>query len=557
MNRLVSQNTDSKTTGDLDTATVLGLGFTLFVLLVLVVYARLHLLEIPLERDEGEYAYAGQLILQGIPPYGSVYSMKMPGIYAAYAAILGLCGQTHWGIHLGLLGINLVTVIALVMLGRSLLDTATGICAGAAFAVLSLSPNLQGMFANSEHFVILCAVSGLLVMMSGLQGGHRGRLFWAGVLLGSASLMKQQGVAFAAFGGLFLLYERFRTTACDWRQFASHLAAFVLGGCTPLIVTCLVLWIAGVFDKFWFWTFVYAWKYASSSSYTVTIPEFARIWTKAFEAGPLVWVLVAFGLSSLFWDDKNRSRLIFLGGFAVFSMAAICPGLVFRPHYFILLLPAASLIAGAGAAAVGRLVTRISYRPIEIAVPIMLISVAVAHAIYIEREFYFRVSPATASRQVYGENPFPEALEIAQYIAKHSSPQDRIAVLGSEPEIYFYAGRRAATSYMYTYPLMENHEFAAEMQREMIRQIESAAPKFIICVNIMDSWSETPQSRRTIFVWLERYLDEQYELAGVADMISPKETRYWWATDQKSYSPKSKYYLATYRRKPTSQISPN
>src|SRR5947199_6267506 len=30
---------------------------------------RIRMREMPLERDEGEYAYAGQLILQGIPPY--------------------------------------------------------------------------------------------------------------------------------------------------------------------------------------------------------------------------------------------------------------------------------------------------------------------------------------------------------------------------------------------------------------------------------------------------------------------------------------------------------
>ena len=37
--------------------------------LALVAVARLRLLNFPLERDEGEYAYAGQLMLQGIPPY--------------------------------------------------------------------------------------------------------------------------------------------------------------------------------------------------------------------------------------------------------------------------------------------------------------------------------------------------------------------------------------------------------------------------------------------------------------------------------------------------------
>jgi hypothetical protein len=40
------------------------------IVFALVVAIRFRLLEIPLECDEGEYAYAGQLILQGVPPYG-------------------------------------------------------------------------------------------------------------------------------------------------------------------------------------------------------------------------------------------------------------------------------------------------------------------------------------------------------------------------------------------------------------------------------------------------------------------------------------------------------
>jgi hypothetical protein len=48
-------------------------------------YVRFRLRKIPLERDEGEYAYAGQLMLQGVPPYKLAYNMKLPGTYAAYA----------------------------------------------------------------------------------------------------------------------------------------------------------------------------------------------------------------------------------------------------------------------------------------------------------------------------------------------------------------------------------------------------------------------------------------------------------------------------------------
>ena len=59
-------------------------------IVALVVFVRLRLLQIPLERDEGEYAYSGQLMLEGIPPYQLAWNMKLPGTYAAYAVMMAL-----------------------------------------------------------------------------------------------------------------------------------------------------------------------------------------------------------------------------------------------------------------------------------------------------------------------------------------------------------------------------------------------------------------------------------------------------------------------------------
>src|ERR1700688_1285703 len=87
------------------------------VVLVIVAVARLRLLDFPLERDEGEYAYAGQLILQGVPPYQECYNMKWPGTYVAYAAIMALFGQTPAGIHLGLLFVSLATAWLVFWIG--------------------------------------------------------------------------------------------------------------------------------------------------------------------------------------------------------------------------------------------------------------------------------------------------------------------------------------------------------------------------------------------------------------------------------------------------------
>ena len=80
------------------------------------------LLGISLERDESEYAYAGQLILQGIPPYKLAYNMEFARTYATYALIMSIFGQTIHAIHLGLLLVNAGTSALIFLIGSRLVD---------------------------------------------------------------------------------------------------------------------------------------------------------------------------------------------------------------------------------------------------------------------------------------------------------------------------------------------------------------------------------------------------------------------------------------------------
>src|SRR5208337_3675130 len=107
----------------------------LVLVLVLVAAVRLRLLNFPLERDEGEYAYAGQLMLQGIPPYQLAYNMKFPGAYAGYAVIMALFGQTPAGIHFGVLCLTTLTALMLFWLGKKMLDPTAGMVAATFYAV--------------------------------------------------------------------------------------------------------------------------------------------------------------------------------------------------------------------------------------------------------------------------------------------------------------------------------------------------------------------------------------------------------------------------------------
>src|SRR5205814_7670624 len=104
--------------------------------------------------------------------------------------------------------------------------------------------------------------------------------------------------------------------------------------------------------------------------------------------------------------------------------------------------------------------------------PVLVFCISLSQPIFAGRQFYFEVSTTEACRIAYGSNPFPESVRIAEYLRDHSSPNDTIAILGSEPQIYFYSRRHSATGYIYTYALMEVQRYARRTQDEMIIEME-------------------------------------------------------------------------------------
>src|SRR6185312_11525932 len=104
--------------------------------LIGVALIRIRLLDLPLDRDEGEYAYFGQLLLQGIPPYATAYHAKLPGVYGAYALALALFGRSIAGIHLGLLVVNAATSVLLFLVAFRLFNRTAAVSAAAVFAIV-------------------------------------------------------------------------------------------------------------------------------------------------------------------------------------------------------------------------------------------------------------------------------------------------------------------------------------------------------------------------------------------------------------------------------------
>jgi hypothetical protein len=525
-------------------------------LLAVIIFAstiRIRLLDVPLERDEGEYAYAGQLILHGILPYQppSLYKYKLPGIYFLYAAILALFGQTQTGVHLGLLVANVATLVLLFLLVKRLFDALAAVTSAAVYAIISIGTPVLGLSAHGEHFVVPAALGGILLLLGALDSHRRWKLFLSGVLFGCAYLIRQHGAALALFGAFYLLYYQIKRTENPWPTKLSRFAVFCAGGLSPLLATCIVLIAAGVFKTFWFWTFTYARKYLGMMPFDAGMELLFGQLNNIIVPSILVWMLACWGFITLLRHEKLPPQNFFALTFLAFSFLSTCPGLYFREHYFVLLLPAVALLAGAGAAGFRNLFSRIPWLPFPQVLSALVVLLALIVTVYQQHDVFFNLSPYALCRKTYGANPFPESLEIAKYIEKNSSPNDLVAILGSEPQILFYARRRSATGYTDTYELMKKHDFALQMQKEMISEIEKANPRFVVFVTVSVSWvSGMPEanSPKLIFDWFKRYVRQHYYSVGVVDIPFDAPTVYRWDKDAVSYQPQSESSVLVFKR---------
>ena len=497
----------------------------------------------------------GQLIQQGFPPYSLAYNMKLPGTYFMYAFVMSIFGQTTSGIHLGLMVINCLTILLVYKVSAKLVNSFAGVVAACAYALLTLSSSVLGFAGHATHFVAFWAMAGILVLLYAQEKNRRDLYFAAGALLGIAFIMKQSGVFFDFFGIGSILVHYYQHRTLTLRQVLSSLGAFFGGVLSPLSIMIVYLWMSGVFKKFWFFTIVYLFKYGSEMPLSEAPKVFRAVFPGVVDGFFLMWLCAGFGFIALFLHPRLRNKLMAISLFTICSLLTVFPGFYFRPHYFITFLPALSLLVGvfidylhiscvrvlaAGSAASGYLASK--------SIAVAAFAIAAIVGVVLQSDYLFEKDTNSLCRKIYGDSPFPESVEIARFIERHTAPTDKIAVIGSEPEIYFYSGRHSATGYIYTYSLMEVHKYSLAMQKEMAAEIERSKPKFVVLVRVLNSWMGGPGSEGFIIRWSENYLRNGHNLVGIADIVTSGQTVYKWYDDTRGYVTRSHSDLLVFQR---------
>ncbi len=515
--------------------------------LSIVCILRFHLVDMPLERDEGEYAYMGQLILQGIPPYKLAYNMKLPGTYFFYAIIIKLFGETFRAIHIGFLFVTLLNVTGIYFLTKRILNAKSALFASAAFGIYSSSFSVVGFAFHATHLVFLFFVYGVLVFLEGIEKKKTLYFFLAGILFGLSFLMKQQAIFLLLFSGFYLFIKTFFLDKEKLISQVKKIFTLGLGIFIPFLSVCIYLYFNNVFSEFWFWTFEYASKYVGLNSTGQGFKNLLSSVIGLYKGFELYWILSAVGFLILPLLKLEREKKILLYSLLIFSFLTTVPGFYFRGHYFIPFLPFLCVFASLP---LYFLEEKIPNKYASIFCFLILL-VGVRNAVQQDKSYYFKDSMDKISRLAYFVSPFPEAVKIAEYIKEHSKESDTITILGSEPEIFFYSNRKSTTGFIYMYPLMEDHKFSLELQARMTKEVNEKKPEFVILVNNELDFFQKNVSKENLvilFDWIENFKKQtDYKKVGVVEILLG-ETKYTFGDDLSSHKYSSEASIDLYQK---------
>jgi 4-amino-4-deoxy-L-arabinose transferase-like glycosyltransferase len=439
-------------------------------ILILAFILRMAFVHEPLERDEGLYAYIGQVILDGGLPYRDAIDHKPPGVHYLYALMIMAGGATPLAIRLLTGFYSLATVFIVYRTARLLAGVAGGLAAACCFAVAASGPLLCGSSSNTEVFLLLPLTAAFYLALRGKETGDWRFSAGSGVCAALAMLIKTVALpSILLFGLIACLPDGARG---KWRAFLTGGVAFF----APLAIISggVVLYFAlnGALADFWHWNVVFNRSYGAVglaghlSGLRDVAPRLVEQLPLWLMAVPAAWFVMCRAEQRQAWPV-----VLFLGA-AI--LGVIMPGRYF-PHYFILLLPALAILAG-----IGFQMCR------SLSAPLRQILLTVAGGAWLalaayEYPWYLVYTPDEVVSRKYPNDRFALIARLAAELRQLTKPGETIYQWGFEPELYFLADRRSPTRYTID-------QFAgaspdpARAAAELAAALTARPPRFILVI---------------------------------------------------------------------------
>ncbi len=506
----------------------------------LFMYVRIRLIDIPFERDEGEYTYAAQEILRGKIPYHDFYNMKTPLVYYTIAVWFKLFGDSVHTVKIGLLLMNFASAFFIFLTGKKLYAQNTGYAAAGIFLILTVSSRAQGWTANAEHFVIFYAMIGLYFAASAYLNFSKGTIFWSGFFMMLAFLCKQQAIGFCVFPMLWLLSAHIKsysdkkeTLISTIKNYGIKVILYAIGTLVPFGIMAIYLTLNHALYDAYHLCYQYAQEYGAQYHNFQLLTYFEDI----CKNNSVFWAMVLGCVILLMSGFKSNMQNGFLILLLLCCFGATSVGLLFRPHYFQFLFPSAAFMAGYFATHLSR------WKFIEITLLFLGLNVSKNT----QKNYFFHDKLYQIDYDGYGYNFFSIKKQLGLELPYHVKDANAtVGMFGNEPQIYFYSKLQSASGFFYLYPMIENHPYAQQMMDVFIRETEKNKPEICVFFDGTVPWSNYYTSI-AVKKWFDTFILD-YKPIGQIYVENNQPILDWKPANDTLWKPKEHPYALIYQK---------
>jgi len=392
--------------------------------------------------DEGYYGIIANDTLDGGTFYRTAVDTKPPGIYYIYLAVFKVAGKNNLlAVHILAILVVVATALILRRIGARVADDWAGAWSGIGYALFvhTYRPG-DTLVANTEIFASLALALSVLAF---LQFGRRvgwGWMLLSGALIGAATLFRQPSAVTLAAMLAYLVYLWLILRTQSLGRVLAAGSGLVTGFIAVIAGLALYYLCQGNLLDAYHWAWAFAIRYVESeTTFLYVLHRIVTVHLAVMLAWGLLWYFgiwqVIATLRSLRRGSNVPTENVLLVLWLVLSYLAIFIGWRFPGHYHLAVLPPLSILAGQ---AFSRFVAgqRHSPQPRWRWVRAVIIAAATLPAIgFLVGAFVVRTKTL-------------DFLPIVQQIVKETSPNDRIFVWGSLPQLYSFSGRRMATRFV-------------------------------------------------------------------------------------------------------------
>ena len=382
--------------------------------------------------DEAVYGVVARVMLAGGLPYRDAIERKPPLLFAVYWAVFRLFGAYDWlALHAIALAWVLLTMAGLFVMAQRLGGRRAGVLAALGYALVQPWATAKNLAFNGEMLMNLPLVWAYALVLPRRMSRVSLAAVTAGLLLGTAFLLKQPAAIAAVPLGLYLLGAPLWRPDTRWTKAIGQAAALTAGFAAMVGGAAAVVWHDGLMSEAWYWTMAdhdvphIFWQHAGE--HTALFLLFAL---------PLIVPLAAWQPLRRAWRGHAAELWTVLGWLAVSIIGAAAGGR-FYPHYYIQILPPLAVLAGVAYARASDLVGTARARWLSLRFAGIWLAMATV------------ISLGVQARQLLGERASPAA----SYVRSRAGQADRLFVWGQQTSFYIDAGMLPASRYIATYPL--------------------------------------------------------------------------------------------------------